>query len=110
MVSKLRIIWKQTVAEQGQAVDSVAALGVRVGALRRARFEAEQRVIQERQRLQLLSERHFPELPLRFPWAQLRVRFHIIRNARIENVGKFQSCMVSKLRIIWKQTVAGRHI
>ena len=26
----------------------------------------------------------------------LRVRFHIIRNARIENVGKYQSCMVSK--------------
>ena len=25
------------------------------------------------------------------------VRFHIIRNARIENVGKSQSCMVSKL-------------
>ena len=36
---------------------------------------------------------------------RLRVRFHIIRNARIENVGKSQSCMVSKLRIIWKQTV-----
>ena len=36
---------------------------------------------------------------------QLRVRFHIIRNACIENVGKSQSCMVSKLRIIWKQTV-----
>ena len=35
----------------------------------------------------------------------LRVRFHIIRNARIENLGKSQSCMVSKLRIIWKQTV-----
>ena len=35
----------------------------------------------------------------------LRVRFHIIRNARIENVGKSQSCMVSKLRIICKQTV-----
>ena len=36
----------------------------------------------------------------------LRVRFHNIRNVRIENVGKYQSCMVSKLRIIWKQTVA----
>ena len=36
---------------------------------------------------------------------KLRVRFHIIRNALIENVGKSQSCMVSKLRIIWKQTV-----
>ena len=35
----------------------------------------------------------------------IRVRFHIIRDARIENVGKSQSCMVSKLRIIWKQTV-----
>ena len=34
----------------------------------------------------------------------VRVRFHIIRNARIENVGKSQSCMVSKLRIIWKRT------
>ena len=38
----------------------------------------------------------------------LRVRFHIIRNARIENVGKSQSCIVSKLRIIRKQTV-GHH-
>ena len=37
--------------------------------------------------------------------ALLRVRFHIIRNVCIENVGKSQSCMVSKLRIIWKQTV-----
>ena len=35
----------------------------------------------------------------------LRVRFHIIGHARIENVGKYQSCMVSKLPIIWKQTV-----
>ena len=35
----------------------------------------------------------------------LRVRFQIIGNARIENVGKSQSCMVSKLPIIWKQTV-----
>ena len=36
---------------------------------------------------------------------ELRVRFHIIRNGRIENVGKYQSCMFFKLRIIWKQTV-----
>ena len=35
----------------------------------------------------------------------VRVRFHIIRNACTENVGKSQYCMVSKLRIIWKQTV-----
>ena len=35
----------------------------------------------------------------------VRVRFQIIRNARIDNVGKSQSCMISKLRIIWKQTV-----
>ena len=34
-----------------------------------------------------------------------RVRFHIIRNARIENVGTYQSCMVSKLWSIGKQTV-----
>ena len=38
----------------------------------------------------------------------IRVRFHIIRNACIENEGKSQSCMVSKLRIIWKQTVVSR--
>ena len=36
----------------------------------------------------------------------LRVCLKIIRNARLENVGKYQSCMVSKLRIIWKQTEA----
>ena len=29
------------------------------------------------------------------------VRFHIICDARIENVGKYQSCMVSKLRMIY---------
>ena len=34
------------------------------------------------------------------------MRFHIIRNACIEYVGESQSCMVSKLRIRWKQTVA----
>ena len=34
-------------------------------------------------------------------------RFQIIRDARIENVGKSQSCMVSKLRIIWKETTLG---
>ena len=31
--------------------------------------------------------------------------FAEVRNARIENVGKSQSCMISKLPIIWKQTV-----
>ena len=35
----------------------------------------------------------------------IRVRFQIIGNARITNVGKSQSCMVSTLPIIWKQTV-----
>ena len=39
------------------------------------------------------------------PRVILRVRLHIIRNERIENVGKSQSCMVSKSRIICKQTV-----
>ena len=39
---------------------------------------------------------------------KIRVRFHIFRNARIKTVCKYQSCMVSKLRIIWKQTVAVR--
>ena len=39
---------------------------------------------------------------------EIRVRFHIIRNARIEYVGTYQSCMVSKVRIVWKQTVAAR--
>ena len=38
-------------------------------------------------------------------YADLRVRFHVIRNESIQLVGKSQSCMVSKLRIIWKQTV-----
>ena len=37
--------------------------------------------------------------------AQVRVRFQIIRNARIENVFKSQSCMFSKLRIIFKRIV-----
>ena len=36
----------------------------------------------------------------------VRVRFQIIGNARIENVCKSQSCMVSKLQIIWKRREA----
>ena len=32
------------------------------------------------------------------------VRFYTIRDSRIENVGKYQSCMVCKLRILWKQS------
>ena len=35
----------------------------------------------------------------------IRVRFQLIGNACIKNVGKYQSCMVSQLPIIWKQTV-----
>ena len=31
------------------------------------------------------------------PSEQKAVRFRIIRNARIENLGEYQSCMVSKL-------------
>ena len=34
----------------------------------------------------------------------LRVRLQIIRNACTSNVCKYQSCMVSKLRMIWKRT------
>ena len=42
-------------------------------------------------------------------WSEsdLRVRFQIIGHARIKNVGRSQSCMVSELSIMWKQTVAG---
>ena len=39
------------------------------------------------------------------PKQDLRVRFQIIGDARIKNVGQSQSCMVSKLPMIWKQTV-----
>ena len=35
----------------------------------------------------------------------IRVRLNIIRNELIKNVGKFQSCMISKLRIIFKRIV-----
>ena len=34
------------------------------------------------------------DLPSRRTWA-IKVRFHIIGNTRIKNVGKYQSCMVS---------------
>ena len=51
------------------------------------------------------GDNHKPLPPPSMKPELIRVRFHIIRNARIKNVGKSQSCMVSKLRIIWKQTV-----
>ena len=34
----------------------------------------------------------------------LRVRFQILRKERTIFIRKYQSCMVSKLRIIWKRT------
>ena len=40
----------------------------------------------------------------------VRVRLKIIRNELIKNVGKFQSCMVSKLRIIFKRIVQSGEI
>ena len=40
----------------------------------------------------------------------IRVRFHIIRNAYISNVGKYQSCMVSELRIILVASVSGEQV
>ena len=39
---------------------------------------------------------------------QIRVRLKIIGNDLIKNVGKFHSCMVSKLRIIFKRIVLFR--
>ena len=38
----------------------------------------------------------------------VRVRFHIIRNARIENVGKSQSCMLLNGRLMVIGGVVGR--
>ena len=55
-------------------------------------------VVQNQYRLRLLSS-SFPSKLL-----NLRVRFQIIGNERIKNVGKSQLCMVSKLPIIWKRT------
>ena len=43
-------------------------------------------------------------LVFRRSFSQLRVRLDIIRNARIKIVGKYYSCMVYKLRIIFKRT------
>ena len=40
----------------------------------------------------------------------LWARFHTILNARIEYVGKYRSCMGSKLRTLWKQTVGSRRM
>ena len=39
--------------------------------------------------------------------SRIRVRLKIIRNELIKNVGKFQLCMVSKLRIIFERIVLG---
>ena len=45
-------------------------------------------------------------IPFRFVDLDLVLRRNnIIRDARVDNVGKFQSCMVSKLRIIFKRIV-----
>ena len=54
------------------------------------------------------SQTQLSYIPLRCP-VGIRVRFHIIGNARIKNVGKSQSCLVSKLPIIWKRTRTPNH-
>ena len=46
---------------------------------------------------------HHQHSPLDNP--AVRVRLHILGNARISNVGKSQSCMVSKVPSICQQTV-----
>ena len=55
---------------------------------------------------QLEQQRAAADAEIEQVQGQLRVRFHIIRNACIVYVGEYQSCMVSKVRIIWKQTVS----
>ncbi len=62
------------------------------------------------QRVRMPSD-HFPvEVQFRLTSSSpiARVRFYTIGTARIKCAGKFQSCMVSKLPIIWKQTVDGQ--
>ena len=60
---------------------------------------------------QFLQRRAFADCVVRYHLREhptdARVRLKIIRNARIENVVKSQSCMVSQLRIMCKQSRAG---
>ena len=121
MVSKLRVIWKQTVnaGGNGRGVTGATSRGAEsetasiLNALEPARMCTAQPVaMSPRQDVMQPAGSNRPTAPSlgvsSMPaeqQQQLRVRFHTIRNARIENVGKSQSCMVSKVRITWKQTV-----
>ena len=62
---------------------------------RAARVDAETRMKQAAAERKEVAVREYEE----FKQREAEVRFHIIRNARIDNVGKYQSCMVSKLRV-----------
>ena len=94
MVSELPIIWKQTVADRARQVSgwmsTIAALASSTQQLWSKYAYAVAVALGSN-----LQERA----------SQKVGDNHIIRNARIENIGKSQSCMVSKLRIICKQTV-----
>ena len=65
--------------------------------------EGLQAAVHAAQRVQDVMTTQFRWVGQKEPVTPYEVRFHIIRNARIENVGKSQSCMVSNLRMIWKQ-------
>ena len=65
----------------------------------------------------LQHDRMTPDYARLLNSSQVRVRFHIIRNARIESVGKSQSCMVSlhaseqakQSKATQRNRVGGRH-
>ena len=48
---------------------------------------------------------HYQQCLVPIQEVRRQVRFQIIRNARTENVGESQSCMVSKVRMTWKQAL-----
>ena len=111
MVSKLPIIWKQTVlAVPGEALAAGTAWTVTravaaamTGARGRYQFCEGCRQHQVR-----FDRSEPPAATCQAAVArghEIRVRLHIIRNEILENVGKSQSCMFSELRIICKQTV-----
>ena len=104
MVSKLPIIWKQTVLLPLllRRLSRSSSISGRRGEYPRY---LEQGCFNAFKSYWNSSKHHALLLLLMVLLLGLRVRFQIIRNACIENVGKSQSCMVSKLRIIWKQTV-----
>ena len=113
MVSELPIIWKQTVQEGSTELEWVPVL-LDFGLTKRLPIKARRGLCKWVSAVEAMDGERmkvaFEEIGAWQDTHTCMCSATVNTNARIENVGKYNSCMVSKLRIIWKRTRTSRCI